>query len=542
MADFSLLLEAEKRGILPAEKVSILAEARKRGLVPGGQQADAPSLPQTPISFEGYPGPEAAADMPQTDIVPPRGVLPTLGSLGAGGAALALTKNPTAGYVANVAGAGAGSVLEDMLHGEPSKEEMAKRAMGSAIFAGIAPGVGAAAERIAMPGAGKITAEARAAYDYARKNNLPVDVSEISPSWITSLFSGDLFAAGRYKTKQYAKTANDYLVGFRSKILQALTGAEETASIPLAAVPGKVKPALKLKTREAYEEPLRIVKEQMGDVDAVVRLENTRRLAGEMLGDVRIQNAKANRGMASPKDWITNFLKNTDKGGGKYSDVHKLQSEINRVFYRATPEGGSPLLTSLADDLVKWDASVGQQLNDAYSLARAASKNEKLFDSVYSVLRASTKVDRDSGAEMLNGVLLKSRMQTPMKGLGGMTPEKNIIEKLGKEEGQKVIDDLYAIADYATYTRGLRAKEGMPILDPTTLISGGAGPAAGSMLNMAGPVAGIAVPQGSSLAFTVMLTGPGKKGFLRNWLLKDSHPALKMGTRMGVQFGAEQMK
>lgn len=38
MADkIALLLEAERRGILPPEKVALLAEARKRGLVPGGQ-------------------------------------------------------------------------------------------------------------------------------------------------------------------------------------------------------------------------------------------------------------------------------------------------------------------------------------------------------------------------------------------------------------------------------------------------------------------------------------------------------------------------
>jgi hypothetical protein len=39
MADFDLLLEAEKRGILPEDKKPLLAEARKRGLI-GGQPAD----------------------------------------------------------------------------------------------------------------------------------------------------------------------------------------------------------------------------------------------------------------------------------------------------------------------------------------------------------------------------------------------------------------------------------------------------------------------------------------------------------------------
>ena len=533
MADFTLLLEAEKRGILPADKVDLLAEARKRGLVPGGT-----AEPMLGVSLgETTVFPDAGAGLP-------RGVLPMLGSLGAGGLALALTKNPTAAYMANVAGAGAGSAAEDLLLGEPTDEEMAKRAVGSMIGAGIAPGVGAGAERLAMPGAGRIAQEARAALDFARRNNLPIDVGEVNPSWITSLFSGDIFAAGRFKTKQYAKTANDYLIGMRSKILSSLTGAEETATIPIAAVPGRVKPTLKLKTKEAYEEPLRVVQEQFGDVDAVVRLENMRRTAGQMLGDVRIQNAKkAKWATDSPKEWLEDFLKTTKKGGGaKFSDIHQVQSKINKIFYGASQEGGAPLLASLADDLVRWDAVVGQKLNEAYTLARASAKNEFLFDSVYSVLRGATKVDKESGAEMLNGILLKSKLQTPVKGLKGLTPEKNILEKLGPEEGKKVLDDLYAIADYATYTRGLRAKEGMKLIDPTTLISGGAGPAAGSLLGVAGPVAGIAIPQGSSLSFTVMLTGPGKKGFLRNWLLKEGHPALKMGTRLGVQMGGEQMK
>lgn len=533
MADFTLLLEAEKRGILPADKVALLAEARKRGLVPEGMDKLMPgaSLGETAV----FPGEEMKV---------PRGVLPTIGSIGGGGLGLALG-GPTAGYLANVGGAMAGSAAEDLLLGVPPGEDtMASRAVASGILAGVAPGVGAGAERLAMPGAGRITQEARAALDFARKNNLPIDVGEVNPSWITSLFSGDIFAAGRFKTRQYAKTANDYLIGLRSKILSNLTGAEETASIPIAAVPGMVKPALKLKTKEAYEEPLRIVQEQFGDVDAVVRLENMRRTAGEMLGDVRIQNAKKARWASdSPKEWLEDFLKTTEKGGGaKFSDIHKVQSKINRIFYGASQEGGAPLLASLADDLVKWDAGIGQRLNEAYGVARASAKNEFLFDSVYSVLRGATKVDKESGAELLNGVLLKSKLQSPMKGLRGMTPEKNILEKLGQEEGQKVLDDLYALADYATYTRGLRAKEGMKLIDPTTLISGGAGPAAGSFLGVAGPVAGIAVPQGFSLALTVMLTGPGKKGFLRNWLLKEGHPTLKMGTRLGVQMGGEQIK
>lgn len=554
MADFSLLLEAEKRGILPAEKVPLLAEARKRGMIPtpvpekivdpGANvgEIDPSRAPISPYAFEGYPGYPSAAELPQTGLPP--GMLPAAGSLLAGGATLALTKNPTAAYMANVAGASGGSMLEDFLSGQPADEEMAKRALSSGIFAGLAPGVGAVAERLAMPGGKGIAQEATRAVQFARERSLPIDIHEVKPSWVTSLFSGDIFAAGRYKVKQYAKTSNDYLIGVRSKILQDLTGAEETASIPIGAVKGKIAPALKLKTTEAYEAPLKIA----GDVDALVRLEDMRRTAGQMLQDARIQNARSVQvkglGRTDPKEYLENFLKNTESGSAKFSDIHKIQSQINRVFYGATNEGGAPLLESLASDLVKWDAEVGKRLNEAYSIARTSAKNEFLFDTVYSVLRKATKVNQESGAEMLNGQLLKSALTTPMK-VGkryNVVAEKEILEKIGKVEGQKVLDDLYSVADYAMSTRGLRAKEGMKLFDPTTLISGGAGPAAGSFLNVAGPVAGIAVPQGTSLALTVALTGPGGKGFLRNFLLAPGHPTLKLGTRLGTQIGAEQMK
>jgi len=526
------------------EQQKALADFRGKGKLP----ANPPSSPKSyfqqmndTAAFEGFPGGEAAADLPKTGY--PRGLLPTAGSLLAGGGTLALTKNPTAAYMANVAGAGAGSKVEDwMLGADP--EESNKDAVTSMILAGVAPGVGIGAEKVASSMAKGVKPDALRAVAYARANNLPIDVAEISPSWVASLFSGDLFAAGRYKTKQYARSANEYLIGMRSKILETLTGAPETASIPIASVGGQVKPLLKAKTTEAYESPLKLVTEQMGDVNAAVRLENMRRTAGEMLQDASVQNAKKARyAPQSPVEWLTDFLKKTDKGGGMpFTDLHQVHSQLNKVFYGAGHEGAKPLFGALADDLVAWDARVGAQLNEAYSAARASSKNEKLFDTVYGTLRAATDVDKNTGAEILNGARLKAKLQTQMKTAGWRTPEQKILESLGPDEGKKVIDDLYAIADYANATKGLRAKEGMPMLDPTTLISGGAGPAAGSFLGVAGPVAGIAVPQGSSLMFTVLLSGPGKKGFLRNWLLKEGHPGLKLNTRLGVQFGGEQLK
>ena len=64
MADLSLLLEAEKRGLLPPDKQSLLTEARSRGIVPPLATAPAPSV------NEGIPAerqlPKWAQENPRT--------------------------------------------------------------------------------------------------------------------------------------------------------------------------------------------------------------------------------------------------------------------------------------------------------------------------------------------------------------------------------------------------------------------------------------------------------------------------------------------
>lgn len=78
MADLQLLLEAEKRGLLPADKLSLLTEARTRGLVPKLEAAPAPVSEGMPAprqqsgSFLGDLGASAAnlADVTIGGIIP----------------------------------------------------------------------------------------------------------------------------------------------------------------------------------------------------------------------------------------------------------------------------------------------------------------------------------------------------------------------------------------------------------------------------------------------------------------------------------------
>jgi hypothetical protein len=112
-----LLLEAERRGLLPPDKLEALAEARRRGLVPEG--AESPAAPPTGrqiVSFQRGPSPEdlaaaKAAQAPETTVTgvagaASRGALPYLTGPALGGAIGGLVAGPP-GAALGAAGVGA---------------------------------------------------------------------------------------------------------------------------------------------------------------------------------------------------------------------------------------------------------------------------------------------------------------------------------------------------------------------------------------------------------------------------------------------------
>jgi hypothetical protein len=120
--DFELLLEAERRGILPPDRAALLAEARRRGLVPqaAGAAPAAPAVPEQP-----YTAPPAVRPVET-------GPAPSLGQriIGAGEAALtAITgaTGGTAGLIGGTVGGLAGSILSGQF-GTPEAAQEVERA------------------------------------------------------------------------------------------------------------------------------------------------------------------------------------------------------------------------------------------------------------------------------------------------------------------------------------------------------------------------------------------------------------------------------
>jgi hypothetical protein len=428
-------------------------------------------------------------------------------------------------------------------------EERVKDVMGNMALAPIGVGAG----KVANP-ALSMTDDAARAVEFAAEHSLPIKLSEVSPSFATQFLDelSTIGFAGRYAELKWAKKANLFLSNARNVVLGKLTGVKDLNKIPVDALPGKIKPTLEKATEGKYEDILGLVnleKEAAGKgweasrygSDIPIDLTGMRRAAGELMRDPVVQNAKMNKAKGvkdSPVEWLRKFLDKSDKGLS-FTDLNKLQGEMNKTLYGAA-DANTKMWASFADDLSAWDGTIGAMLNDKYAIARKTAQMSMrggVFDTVYGVLRGATKVDPKTKAEILDGAALYARMKSPAKGYGAKTPEAKIIEMLGEEKGRPIIQGFEDLANYALYSQGLRSETGK-LFNINTVVGSGVTGAGGYA---AGGVTGVLVPQGTSLALTVLMSAPKWKGGLRNFLLKGVKPSVRLGVQGAVQGAGSMM-
>ena len=225
MADrLELLLEAERRGILPAEQAALLAEARKRGLVDSEEPTSQPvSKPNDTVAtpeaskarlgslmgFTPQNTPEQFASFSKSDVAT---ALPFAGGMagammipGTGLGALALQSLGAAG------GATAGELGRQAISGEaidPIKagKEGAIQGAGNLVGGGSIKALGATARAMFSS---KFDEGAKAAAKAAEEMGAPFPAGQVSPSTLQK--AGSQLTLGRFANQHQAVRVAQHL-------------------------------------------------------------------------------------------------------------------------------------------------------------------------------------------------------------------------------------------------------------------------------------------------------------------------------------------
>lgn len=432
MADFTLLLEAEKRGILPADKVPLLAEARKRGLIPG-LETSAPG-PMSFSSFEGYSGAghETLGQVPIENAAPP-----VLGALGAiGGTALGQP------FYGGLAGAGIGQAVKQgmkAIRGEPiDAEQAAKEGITDMILGGLGSTGGARM----LPKVNPAEAEA---IKIAMDAGVPISADLLHPSWFTKsvAYLGNAFLPGRVMGTKYRKEmfavsenmANDLLAGAASEpsVGAAMQG------LPLREGMRAAKKEFWQIGKKGYEAQAQLGKDYGGELVSVPQF---RQAIGGLKNNASIAGDKA------ISKYLDDVLEKTKDGMVNFHDLTTMYNKINRnVKGLQNPGASEQLFDALHADMAAWGNSRGVDVAQVFVDAKSKWKDKITFDKVHRLFQNSSKTD-DFGNVYFNPDKFLDTLENPAIGIATQ------LEKtFGKEGAADRLKGLRNFAELMRYAR-----------------------------------------------------------------------------------------
>jgi hypothetical protein len=432
MADFTLLLEAEKRGILPADKVPLLAEARKRGLVPGLTVSD--PGPTSFASFEGYSGAghETLGQVPIEEAAP--------AVLGSGGAALGTALGQP--FYGGVAGAGVGNMVKQgmkAIRGEPidieqaTKEGLADMALG---------GLGSTGGVRMLP---VVNPAEREAIEIAMSAGVPISADLLHPSWFTKAvaYLGNAFLPGRVLGTKYRKEmfsvsenmANDLLAGTASEpsVGMAMQGLSLREGMRAA------KKEFWQIGKKGYEAQAQLGKDYGGEL---VGVQQFRQAIGELKNNASIAGDKA------INKYLDDILAKTEGGFVNFHDLTNMYNKINRnVKGLQNPGASEQLFDALHADMSAWGRTKGVDVAQVFVDAKAKWKDKITFDKVHRLFQNSSKTD-DFGNVYFNPDKFLDTLENPTIGIGTQ------LEKtFGKDGAAERLKGLRNFAELMRYAR-----------------------------------------------------------------------------------------
>jgi hypothetical protein len=544
MANLEALLEAERRGILPADKAPLLEEARSRGLIPGGEQA-AQSPP--PMSFfdrvkdvlsSGVAASGAESDMavapaqylnmdnfgrPVADAAMTS--LPVVGATAGGvlGAnPLTLTALGPFGPVGGAAiGGAAGKSAENFLRnitgiGTPTDAVTGPLKTGAEMGAWEMGGGGLLnlLSRIASPVARAFSENTvgQGLKNFAEKNDLPFSASTIQPSKMADAAETfvNLFPSGKYVTTKYQADLYKKFLNTRSNVLGELTG--NTATMEGRTIQEGIKET-KAALKEARDTTYSEIVPAAGGKGQVIELPQTRELIDNILDQPRvIKNDK----LSSVLDKF-----NTESVQGLTADkLDKFQRQI-WTLTKNDLSLGADIWKALETDIKAFDESAGKALMDAINSAKGAAKNQIKYDFMSGIFNKSSTIRQ--GEEVFQpdkfySIIMNAKNQQYIK----------------QQFGDDVLKNLQDYAEFARKVSMESSKRTMSdmqkIWQSAMTLGGGAGTV------MSSPA--IAVPYGMSYAMAHMIMKP--RGVFKKWLTEGftipegAKETLKVGGRAAI--------
>lgn len=432
MADFTLLLEAEKRGILPSDKVSLLAEARKRGLVPAFAASD--PGPSSFASFEGYSG----AGHETLGQVPIEEAAPVV--FGAGGAALGTALGQP--FYGGVAGAGLGQVVKQgmkSIRGEPVDLELAAKEGAIDMILG---GIGSTGGARMLPKVNPAEAES---IKMAMDAGVPISADLLHPSWFTKsvAYLGNAFLPGRVLATKYRKEmfsvsenmANDLLAGAASEpsVGTAMKG------LPLREGMRAAKKEFWQIGKKGYEAQAQLGKDYGGEL---VRVPQFRQAIGGLKNNASIAGDKA------INKYLDDVLAKTESGFVNFHDLTTMYNKINRnVKGLQNPGASEQLFDALHADMAAWGNTRGVEVAQVFVDAKAKWKDKITFDKVHRLFQNSSKTD-DFGNVYFNPDKFLDTLENPTVGIATQ------LEKtFGKDGAADRLKGLRNFAELMRYAR-----------------------------------------------------------------------------------------
>ena len=548
MANLDLLLEAERRGILPEDKKPLLDEARRRGLVPGGSFMDkadkfvseTPGLKQAaqfadflgfgkmaegvkaiPGAIAGIPGSiEQAIDDPRTLIPTKQDVVNSLPMIG--GLAAAPFLGPGAGAVptmiATGLGTGAGEALKSSIEGKNLPETLGA-VKDATVLGAVAGGTPQKAAGIEAPSAIKNTVQ------LAEKNKLPLSASAINPTKTARAFEwvGESLQPGKAWANMKRQQLQTGLTRMMDEAVGSLPARTEKfdAGVDLSKGLKEAKSGLKASEKAAYGK----WEGALGDTGHM--MENTVKLLDDMKEGVT----------GDTRAWLEAYSK---KGPGwAASDVDAFQKQIWSKTWGKNVDGGK-ILEALKKDLGPEMTAVLDEAKESSKLFRAFSSNETVRQVARNYAKDPENVIKEAfqAGNMEDINVIKKALDSETWDIARSRFVENLFDASTDIKGtQRTFNPLKFSKQFAKYQRQI--KQVMPEkydnleqfaklsktavqdlskikLDDTfmswqtaaTSALGGAGAALGN--------AGMVVPAGFSFAITKSIMNPS--GWLKKWL------------------------